>query len=277
VSSGETPVPRLRERIAGISGRLAEPRPERREDLRAEILALFHEVEGLIEELQAVKQEVRPLVERFRELYPAAPKEARTVRVDHLGASTHRERGWSALAGGDAERARRELERALQLAPGEAATSILLAWALLELGEVDAAEAHLEAAASGDDHPMRAVVLGLLKTRRGELQGAAETLAPTVSPGTDRTARMYGYLYLGLAREELGQHREAQGCFRSALELGPNLTEAYWRLGHSHRREGRTELAVEAWRAGGENRFSPWGERCREEVQRIGPEPDPSG
>jgi tetratricopeptide (TPR) repeat protein len=269
-------VSRLRRRIAETTARLEEPLPDQRESLRTEILSLFHEVEGLIEELQAVKQEVRPLVERFRERYPAVPKGARTIRVDHLGASTHRERGWSALAGGDAERARRELERALQLAPGEAATSILLAWALRELDEVEAAGAHLQAAASGDDHPMRGVVLGLLQVRRGELEGAAATLEAAVAPGTDRTARMYGYLYLGLAREELGQHREAQVCFRRALELGPNLTEAYWRLGHSHTREGRMELAVEAWRAGAENRFSPWGARCREEVERIGPDTDPS-
>jgi len=260
----------LRRRVAAAAAQLAEESPSNREALRTEILSLFRDTEGLIEELQTLKAEIRPLAERYRALFPAPLDGTPLVHVDHLGSSTFRERGWSALAGGDAARARRELERALELAPGEPASTVLLAWALLKLGEIRSAETHLRRVLRRDpDNEMARVVLGCLQLRQGAPGEAAETLSSFVSSGTDRTALMYGYLYLGVAHEERGSSRQAQGCFRRALELGPNLIEAYLRLGHSHEREGRHELAMEAWKAGADDRFGPWGERCREAIGRL--------
>jgi len=266
-----SPTLELRARLAAIAEKLGSSGPPDRDGLRQEILTIARETEALIEELEAVREEIRPLAERYRQIFPARPPSGETARIDHLGASTHRDRGWSALASGEPDRARGELERALERAPGDAGTLVLLAWALLEMGDVAGAGDRLATAREADpDHPLGQVVQGMLLLRQGAVEEAADILARAVASGTDRTAGMYGYLYLGIAREERGRPRDAQACFRRALELGPNLTEAYWQLGRSHHREGRHPLAIEAWKAGAQNRFSPWGARCGEEIEGLG-------
>jgi tetratricopeptide (TPR) repeat protein len=90
-----------------------------------------------------------------------------------------------------------------------------------------------------------------------------------VRDGTDRTATLYANLYLGVVYAERDMHRDAQSFFRKALELGPNLVEAYWELGRSHQREGRDDLARDAWKTGAENRYNPWSERCKVAAERL--------
>ncbi|MEX0912349.1 MAG: tetratricopeptide repeat protein [Gemmatimonadota bacterium] len=244
--------------------------PAAREAVRDQIVQLFRDIEAGIARLETLKEGVRPLVERYHELYPRQTSATTVPRLDHLGSSTYRERGWSALAAGEHESAIEALRRALELDPEDLGTAALLAWAYVRMENGRSARPLLDVALARDsEHPLARVVLGFLHMQEKRYTEAVEQLTAVAGQGTDRTATLYAYLYLGATHVERGMHRQAQNFFRLALELGPNLTEAYWELGRSHHMEGRPDLAIEAWRAGGENRFNPWGERCREAVARL--------
>jgi tetratricopeptide (TPR) repeat protein len=235
--------------------------------LRDEIVGLFREIESAIAELEELKEGVRPLVGKYKERFakPAAPR-----HVDHLGASTYRERGWSALAGADYEKAVVELEKAVELDPETPANRVLLAWSYLRQQEWAKGGSLLrDVLAVEPAHPLGRVCMGYLRLREARFGEAIENLAAVVREGTDRTATLYANLYLGMVYAERDMHRDAQRFLLKALELAPNLTEAYWELGRSHQRDGRDDLALEAWNTGGANRFSPWGERCRQAAERL--------
>jgi tetratricopeptide (TPR) repeat protein len=262
-----------REKVERLRAELELPPEElvsERVRVRDEIVGLFKEIEERIVELQALKEEVRPLVERYREVFARAEPVSAVIRVDHLGSSTYRERGWSALAGGDYDRAVGELEKALALDPENSSNLAMLAWAHLRLQDWDKARPLLDRVLADDPtHPLGRTCMGYLRLRESKFAEAIESLSGVAREGTDRTATLYANLYLGVVYAERDMHRDAQALFRRALELGPNLTEAYWELGRSHQREGREDLALDVWKAGAENRFNPWGERCRSAAERL--------
>lgn len=265
------PTTTYREQLERLRAELDGPRDVILADrgrVRDELVALVREIERLIAELEALKEEARPLVERYRELFSREEPASVTKRVDHLGSATYRERGWNALAGADYDRALEELQKAIDLDPENPSNLAMLAWAHLRLENLSLARELLKEVMNRDpEHTIGRVCIGYLRLRESKFAEAIESLSSVLREGTDRTALLYANLYLGMVYAERDMHRDAQSFFRRALELGPNLTEAYWELGHSHRRDGRPDLALEAWKAGAENPYNPWGERCRIAVE----------
>jgi len=243
-----------------------------RETVREQIVSLFRETEELIEQLTSFREEIRPLVDRYKLAYPkkAAPKPS-SVYIDHLGASTYLERGWSAIAGANYELAVREVGRALQLAPGNDRGEVLLAWAYMRLGKIIEARGLLEGVLARDPgNQLARTNLGYVCLRERRFAEAIEHLATAQRNGTDRTAELYAHLYLGMVYTERQMYRDARTLLTRALELGPNLIEAYFEMGRSHYEEGDVEGAHGAWLAGAEkNRFNPWGERCAEASNQL--------
>jgi len=271
--NGVDPLETYRERVVWLQAELERPMSQLardRERLRTEIVGLFREVELQIAGLQALKEDLRPLVDRYREIFARAEAASPLARVDHLGSSTYRERGWSALAGADYDRAVVELEKALSMDPDNPSNLSMLAWAFLRLREWEKGRGLLERVLDMEPtHALARTCAGYLQLRESKFAEAIESLAGVAREGTDRTATMYANLYLGIVYAERDMHRDAQSFFRRALELGPNLTEAYWEMGRAHQREGRDDLALDAWKAGAANRYNPWGERCRTGAERL--------
>ncbi|HET7321981.1 MAG TPA: tetratricopeptide repeat protein [Longimicrobiaceae bacterium] len=242
---------------------------EVRTSLRDGILALFRDTERLLEEVAELKESIRPLVEEYRRQQPAGKPSA--PRVDHLGSSTFVARAWNAIAGCQYDTAAREAARALDLAPGDAQAATLLAWARMRLGRLDEARALLEPIVERDPaQALARVCLGYVALMQERFAEAIEHLSRVVREGSDRKAVLYANLYLGRVYAEREMYRDAKTFFAAALELGPNLIEAYWEMGRAHARAGEMERAVEAWRRGAEtNRFNAWGERCERAAERA--------
>lgn len=264
----------LERRLERLRAELGEESPVMdRAPLRDEILALHREITGSLERLEALREALKAVVERYRALHPrdALPSDRPVpVRLDHIGSATYRERGWSAFSGADDERAVREFRRALELDPEEPANAALLAWAYARLDHRERAAPLVEMALErAPTHPVGRTVLGFLQMKAGEYEEAVESLSAVIRDGSDRTAILFANLYLGMVYSQREMHREAQAIFRRAIELGPNHAEAYWELGLSFAQEGRRDRALEAWRAGGANRFNPWGERCRTAAEQL--------
>src|SRR2546430_1776633 len=133
-----SPLPALRSEYEEIARRLESVTGgAEREAVKREIIAYFKQVDSLIGELSALKEEVRKLVDRFKQVAAStaeasAPEFTGTrpaVHADHIGASTFIEKGWSLISLGDYAGATQALQKALQLSPGETQAESLLGWA----------------------------------------------------------------------------------------------------------------------------------------------------
>jgi tetratricopeptide (TPR) repeat protein len=261
----------LEARYAAIDARLDTAGAGDREMLRADIVGFFRETEAAIEGLTGLKERIRGLVERYKALpAPEAPR-AQTVVSDHIGSSTYVERGWSAIASGDAKRAVKELERALELAPNDPATETLLGWAqMLREQYDDALMTYYKVLMKDPNNPLARVNLGYICLKKGIFGEAIEHLSKAIRQEGDRKAQMYAHLYMGLVYLEREMYEDARGFFKRTLELAPNMLEAWWETGRAFYLEGRTDEAREAWQTGFQaNRFNLWGERCGKALAQL--------
>ena len=99
-----------REKLDQVSAALDAARtPDELTKCKNEIIGLFKHVETVIAELTALKDDIKPLVDRYKQLASAtrasaaAPDigEKPVIHSDHIGASTFIEKGWSLLSLGD--------------------------------------------------------------------------------------------------------------------------------------------------------------------------------
>jgi len=264
----------LEERYARIEGELEAAgeaaRPER-ERLRGEIVGLFRETEAALERLAEFKERIRGLVERYKQLpSPRAAPAASTVS-DHLGSSTYIERGWSAIAAGDASRAVKELERALELAPNDPQAESLLGWAQMLREQYDEAlYTYSKVLMRDPNNPLARVNLGYICLKKGIFGEAIEHLSRAIRQDDDRKASLYAHLYMGMLYLDREMYEDARSFFRRTLELGPNMLQAWWEIGRAFYQEGNVSAAADAWRRGLEaNRFNLWGERCGEALKKL--------
>lgn len=265
---------RYEEIDAALTGAGAGTPAEERDRIKRDIMELFRETEGALEQLAAFKEEIRALVDRYKSLAASTPRgmaPAAPPRSDHLGSSTYVERGWSAIASGDHARAVKELNRALELAPNDPGAESLLGWAQMLQEQYDEAlYTYSKVLMKEPNNALARVNVGYICLKKGIFGEAIEHLARAIRQEADRKAQLYAHLYMGMVYLEREMYVDARSFFRKALELGPNLIEAYWELGRAHYLDGDQAHAAEAWRKGVEtNRFNPWGERCGEALARL--------
>src|SRR5512140_2589514 len=117
----------LRERYDQINGLLDGVKaPAELEAAKRDIIAFFKHVDGMVSELAALKEDIRQLVDRYKQMTEesrataSAPEfsgEKPVVHADHIGASTYIQKGWSLLSLGDYPGAIQALTHALELSP----------------------------------------------------------------------------------------------------------------------------------------------------------------
>jgi tetratricopeptide (TPR) repeat protein len=268
----------LRRRYAAIDARLESrlrggAATVDRETLKTDIVALFRAVEEELEELKALKDDIRQLVDKWKSQAddPDAPKPGQpSVRVDHLNASTFIEKGWNLISVGDHAGAETALRRALELAPADTQAEALLGWAEMLQEKYDDALVHLQRVLVREpSNSLARVNVGYVCLKKGIFGKAIEHLAGAIRLDNDRKATLYAHFYLGLAYQARDMHEDAITFFRKALALGPNLLEAYYEMGRSMWKAGDREQALQTWREGARaNKFNAWGKRC-DEVRQV--------
>ncbi|MFN9423595.1 tetratricopeptide repeat protein [Gemmatimonas sp.] len=246
-----------------------------REALKQQIIALFREADAALHRACARKEAVKRLAEQRKQI--EGRHQARTAtpgssaRVDHLGASTFVEKGWSRLSLLELEGAEAAFRRALELAPGHVEAETLLSWALMLRDAHDEAMQVLRGVLQREpQYPLAHVNVGYICLRKGIHGEAIEHLTSVIRADLDRRAVLYAHLYLGMAYREREMYDDAEGFFRKALELGPNLLQAWYELGRCYWFAGRHGDACLAWKTGSKaNKFSPWGKRCAEVLDMV--------
>ena len=249
----------------------ANDAPTRLDQLKADIIAIYKDAEAGMTAFAKVRDEARELVTEWKAVErKAKTPPATTLRVDHLGASTYIEKGWSRLSSGDAAAAEQALRRALELAPDDSESSTLLAWSLVQQQKLSEAREIVDTLLRNKPMALSRAVAGFLAIEEGHVEQAIATLNDAVAASTvDRRAALYAHLYLGIALRKAKRLPAAIDMLRRALELGPNLLEAAYELGHTLMESGDESAALATWRhAASANKFSPWGKRCAEMVAK---------
>jgi tetratricopeptide (TPR) repeat protein len=264
----------LRVQFQAIETRLGTTaQPGDREALKRDIIALFKRVDGALGDLGQMKEDIRGLVERYKQ---GAAAEVATapqftgarpaVHADHLGASTYIEKGWSLISLGDYAGAIQSLEKALTLSPGEIQAQSLLGWAqMLHEDYDDALGTFSRVLMKEPANALARINVGYICLKKRIFGEAIEHLSKAIRLDNDRKATLYAHYYLGLVYLEREMFEDAQTFLRTTLKLGPNLIEAYFELGRALWFAGQHEEAMQTWAEGHKaNKFNPWAKRCKE-------------
>ncbi len=264
-----------RERISALATRLDGPNAvAERDNIRAELIALGKGLESDLAELNALRDEAKGLVERWKGLQgTAAPAFSadRPVVVDHIGASTFIEKGWSRISLGDYVGAEESLTKALQLVPNDPQAESLLGWAQMLQEKYDDALMQFQKVLMREPaNALARINVGYICLKKRIFGEAIEHLSRAIRLDTDRKATLYAHFYLGLVYLERDMFEDAQTFFQKTLALGPNLIEAYYELGRAYWFNGQRDEAMQTWREGfAANKFNPWGKKCAEVLKTV--------
>ena len=276
----EETVSALKARYAEIDRRLeagvSEPD---RIGIKAEIIALFRLVEQQATELNALKDEIKRLVDKWKALQAAATPslapqftgERPVVHADHIGASTFVEKGWSRLSLGDYDGAETALKKAIELSPNDPQSEALLGWAqMLNEKYDDAMMSFQKVLMREPQNALARINVGYICLKKKIFGEAIEHLSKAIRIDNDKKATLYANFYLGLVYLEREMYEDAETFFQKTLLLGPNLIEAYFELGRSYWFNEQREDAIATWQKGlATNKFNPWGKRCAEMLATV--------
>ena len=231
-----------------IEGRLdAAQDATAREEVKREIIALFKRVDGVLTELGQLKDGIRGLADRYKQMNnaagaaPSGPAPAPqftgarpAVQADHLGASTFIEKGWSLISLGDYAGAIQSLDKALALSPGAIQAQSLMGWAqMLHEDYDDALTTFSKVLMKEPANALARINVGYICLKKRIFGEAIEHLSKAIRLDNDRKATLYAHYYLGLVYLEREMYEDAQSFFRKTLTLGPNLIEAYFDMGRA--------------------------------------------
>lgn len=261
----------LTERVDGAGA------PAERDTIKREIIALFKQVDGALTDLGQIKDDIRGLVERYKQASSVADTtpapqfngDRPAVHADHLGASTYIEKGWSLISLGDYPGAIQALDKALTLSPGAVQAQSLLGWAQMLHEDYDDALGNFSKVLMKEPaNALARINVGYICLKKGIFGEAIEHLSKAIRLDNDRKATLYAHYYLGLVYLEREMYEDAQTFLRKTLKLGPNLIEAYFELGRALWLGGEREEAVRIWTDGYKaNKFNPWAKRCQEMLE----------
>jgi tetratricopeptide (TPR) repeat protein len=276
----DAPIQPFRDRFRELEQRLdAAPAGADREALKRDIIEFFKMVDGALGELGQIKEEIRSLVDRYKQLGtsaegPQAPQftgQRPGVQADHLNASTFVEKGWSLISLGDYGGAIQALEKALTLSPGATQALSLLGWAQMLSESYDEALGTFSKVLMKEPaNSLARINVGYICLKKGIFGEAIEHLSKAIRLDNDRKATLYAHYYLGLVYLEREMYEDAQTFFKKTLGLGPGLVEAWFELGRALWFGGDKEGAKRAWADGIKaNRFNPWAKRCKELLDLV--------
>ena len=244
--------------------------------LKTEIISFFKSIEQEIADLNALKDDVKKLVDKWKALQAGqtlAPEfvAEKPVLSDHIGASTFIEKGWSRLSLGDYEGAEHALKKAVELSPNDPQSEALLGWAMMLEEKYDDALLWFQKVLMREpQNALARINVGYICLKKGIFGEAIEHLSRAIRLDNDKKATLYAHFYLGLVYLERDMFEDAQTFFQKTIVLGPNLIEAYYELGRAFWFNGQQDEAVQTWKDGyAANKFNPWGKRCAEALKTV--------
>jgi tetratricopeptide (TPR) repeat protein len=146
------------------------------------------------------------------------------------------------LGMGDAKAAAHEMERALELAPGDKNLQLATGMAECEAGAWTAAIAHLAPAFAGNHDPSSG--LALLQAELATHADHTSTLKELASLDLPPAERLSFQVRLGETLSHAALHAEAVQAFQKAIENGPERADLYFDLALAQFEAGQMDAAL---------------------------------
>lgn len=228
----------LPKRLTALEHRVKHFKPEDDKAIRDEIKKIYVDIANGLKILTEAQEKIRSIAHEF--------KKSKTTHTDvgkfysfvksqtsvELDLATLLDRAWNLIVMEDLDEAIKVLKRVLDIEPKNIKGLGFMCLALMDKDQYDNAMMYLQKVLVIEpDNPFALNNLGYICYKKGIWGEAIEHLGKAAKQTKDRTASLYANYYLGLVYYERSMLDDAVRFFKKALNLGPNLQEAYYYLG----------------------------------------------
>lgn len=229
------------------------------------------EIEEFLSQLRKIKMEIESIEKEAAQLLGGGEAErfAALLRSSPVNILTLKDKGWNLIVNEEYEEAIKVLRKASKLAPKDVDILILLGWAYTNAKRYDEAMAVYQRILKIDpENEMARVNLGYISYQLGIFGEAIERFSKIINKGKDKKAKLYACYYMGRVYLDREMYQDAVEFLERAIEIGPNLYEAYYFLGIAHRRMGNEEKARKIWNELiKKNPYNKWAEAAKEAIK----------
>lgn len=244
--------------------------------IKEEIRALYIDVANAIKSYNRAQDELRVIVHEFKQgksqtnvsKFYSFVKSQTSAELD---LATLIDRSWNLIVMEDYGEAIKVLKRVLDIDPKNIRGLGFMGLALIEKERYDDAMLYLQQVLlSEPDNPFALNNLGYICYKKGIWGEAIEHLVKAAKQTKDRMAALYANYYLGLVYYERAMLPDATKFFEKAIQLGPNLQEAYYYLGLTEVKLYEFKKALEYFKkCMSIDEHSKHGKLSSEEISRI--------
>ena len=238
--------------------------------IEEEILELKEKAEILMAEAEPIKIERHEVKKE-----PESEKETaestgfvNIIQSSRVNITTLIDKAWNLIVSGKDKEAIKELTRAKKMDPKNIKVYNLLGWAYIHLKKYDKSSLIFQEVLNMDPkNEMAHANLGYINYKKGLYGEAIEKLTSIEKNAKNKQAVLYALFYLGLVYYEREMYEDSIEFLNKAINVGPNLYEAYYYLGKAYQKEGLKNLCHQIWEKLVEtNKYNIWAKKAEEEL-----------
>ena len=190
------------------------------------------------------------------------------IQSSRVNITTLIDKGWNLIVSGKYKEAINELNRAKKMDPKNIKVHNLLGWAYIHLQKYDKSSLIFQEVLNMDPkNEMAHANLGYINHKRGLYGEAIEKLSAIEKNAKNKQAVLYALFYLGLVYYEREMFEDAVEFLNKAINVGPNLYEAYYYLGKAYQKQGLNNLCGQIWeKLIKTNKYNIWAKKAEEEL-----------
>ena len=238
--------------------------------IEGEILGLEKRTKNLLNEIND-KQDVprENNEESLKEVETAQSSDfIKKIQSSRVNITTLIDKGWNLIVSGQYKEAIENLNKAKKMDPKNIKVYNLLGWAYIHLEQYDRGALLFQEVLSMDpQNEMAHANLGYINHKKGLYGEAIEKLSSIESKAKNKQAVLYALFYLGLVYYEREMYEDSIEFLNRAINVGPNLYEAYYYLGKAYQKQGLNNLCQQIWeRLIRTNKYNIWAKKAKGEL-----------
>jgi tetratricopeptide (TPR) repeat protein len=190
------------------------------------------------------------------------------IQSSRVNITTLIDKAWNLIVSGKDKEAIKELTRAKKMDPKNIKVYNLLGWAYIHLKKYDKSSLIFQEVLSMDPkNEMAHANLGYINHKKGLYGEAIEKLTSIQKNAKNKQAILYALFYLGLVYYEREMYEDSVEFLNKAINVGPNLYEAYYYLGKAYQKQGLKNLCNQIWKKLIKtNKYNIWAKKAEEEL-----------
>lgn len=273
----------LTKRLEVLKKKVRKFASEQEKDIKEEIKAIYIDIANAIKSFNHAQDELRVIVQTFKQgksqtdvsKFYSFVKSQTSAELD---LATLLDRAWNLIVMEDYDEAIKVLKRVLDIDPKNIKGLGFMGLALIDKERYDDAMLYLQQVLLSDpNNPFALNNLGYVCYKKGIWGEAIEHLVKAAKQTKDRMAALYANYYLGLVYYEREMLPDATKFFEKAIQLGPNLQEAYYYLGLTEVKRYEFKKAIEFFeKCMRIDEHSKHAKLAKQEIMKIKPLVEPS-